>query len=270
MGCGEGVVPLCVDLPPPEEPRLSLVSPHVAASDCDACPAAEARHGETGEAIVCECGRVYAHDDWTWPATQLPASVGSFAPVRELARAVEDLGEVRRWERAELARVAAGGPSPPSCPIARLMAASDGAAFDATPAQVERMRRYLLESETNAAKDVRRGFVNALVARMERSMPRDEPPTDAARAQANAARIDALPYHHARVLLAVARAGAGGWEAAVRVVVEEVLPRPAVSVYLAPGRPRVDRTSVPPEVQREAEAEALLAAAVRAWAEAGG
>lgn len=261
-------VPLC---PESEPPRPSLVGPLVAASDCDGCPLAEARYLDDGTPQVCCCGRVYADEDFTWPAER-PSCVVDLPPlpVRELAQVVEDLAEVRRWKRDELARVAAGGPAPPSCPIARLMAASDGASFDATPAQVERMRRYLIESETNAAKEVRRGFVNALVARMERSMPRDEPTTDAARARANAARLDALPLEHVQVLLAVTRADAGGWESAVRVVVEEVLPRPVVSAFRAPGRPRVDRATVPPEVQREAEAEARLAEAVRAWVEGSG
>lgn len=240
-----------------------------AASDCDACALAEARHVDSGAPVVCLCGRVYAADDFTWPADALEEPAAAL-PIRELAQVVDAIAEVRRWERAEIARVAAGGPALPSCPIARLMAASDGAAFDATPAQVERMRRYLTESETHAAREARRGFVNALVARMERSLSRDVVPTDAARARESAARLDALPLEHVRVLLAVTRAGADGWEAAVRVVVEEVLPRPAVSVFRAPGRPRVDPAAVPLEVRREMEASDRLARAVRAWGEAKG
>lgn len=261
-------VPLCPDAEPP---RLSLVSPRVSASDCDGCPLAEARYLDDGTPQVCCCGRVYADEDWTWPAERPSCVVDLAPPVRELARAIEDVDEVRRWERAELARVAAGGPAPPSCPIARLMAASDGAALDATPAQVERMRRYLVEGEGKGARETRRLFVAALVDRMERSLPRDEAVVDVERARRHAARLEAMPLEHVRVLYAVARGGTGlGWEAAVRVVVEEVLPRPQVQVWGAAGRPRVDRASVPPEVQREAEGEARLAEAVRAWAEGSG
>lgn len=249
--------------------RPSLVGPLVAASDCDACPLAEALYLDAGGIHACVCGRVYADEDATWPSERLSDGHDLAPPVRELAGVVEDLGEVRRWELAELDRVAVGGPAPPSCPIARLMAASDGATFDATPAQVERMRRYLLESEGKGAKETRRLFVAALVARMERSMPRSAVAVDAVRARANAARLDGLPLDHVRVLLAVARADAGGWEAAVRVVVEEVLPRPQVRTWHQVGRPHVDRTSAPPEVVAEAQAEAMLAAAVRAWAEGG-
>lgn len=43
---------------------------------CGACEAAEHRYRETGLVVVCVCGRVYAADDWRWPAAaapQLPA-----------------------------------------------------------------------------------------------------------------------------------------------------------------------------------------------------
>ena len=35
---------------------------------CDGCPAAMARYEATGDAVVCVCGRVYAADDFRWPA----------------------------------------------------------------------------------------------------------------------------------------------------------------------------------------------------------
>ena len=39
------------------------------------------------------------------------------------------------------------------------------------------------------------------------------------------------------------------WEDAVAVVVDELLPVPAVSVFRPVGRPRVDRSSAPPEAR---------------------
>ena len=42
--------------PPPGQPA------------CDGCPAAMARYEATGDAVVCVCGRVYAADDFRWPA----------------------------------------------------------------------------------------------------------------------------------------------------------------------------------------------------------
>lgn len=42
--------------PPPGQPA------------CDGCPAAMARYEATGDAVVCVCGRVWAADDFRWPA----------------------------------------------------------------------------------------------------------------------------------------------------------------------------------------------------------
>ena len=68
------------------------------------------------------------------------------------------------------------------------------------------------------------------------------------------------------MLAALSHAGEGcGWERAVGVVVDEVLPRPAVRTYGAAGRPGADRTRVPDDVRRRAEAERLLRAALGAW-----
>ena len=83
----------------------------------DARGRAEASAMAQGCLVQCACKRMYGPDDATWPREERPSHVALAAPmVRELARAVADVAEVRRWERAELARYAGGGPAPPSCP----------------------------------------------------------------------------------------------------------------------------------------------------------
>ncbi|MDO9020548.1 MAG: hypothetical protein Q8S73_36830 [Deltaproteobacteria bacterium] len=235
------------------------------ASDCDVCPHAEALYLADGEPTVCSgCRRVYADDDFRWPEERPSQVVALAPPVRELAAALADVRLVRRWRSEERERLG-GGPAEPTCSIGRLLAASNGAARDATPAQVERFREYLLTSETATAVEVRRAFRLALVDRLERSLPREVLMVDPERVAPLLARLEALPPEHARVLEVVARRDASDWEAAVAVVAEELLPRPQVRTWHQGGRPRVDRTSAPPEVVAEAQAEEMLAAAVRAW-----
>lgn len=255
-----------IPLSPDAEPeRPSLVGPHVAASDCDACPLAELRHDETGAAQVCVCGRVYADEGFTWPP---PAPSPELAPaVRELAVAVDDLRTLRQWagEERERTRIPVARNVNP---IGRMMGLAGGASVDATDAQVQALARLVFDPSSKIGRRHRVVFIQELLRYCdETSRPLDEVPVDAAVGRALAARLAALPYDAARVLRVLGRrcGPSTSWEDAVAVVVDELLPVPAVSVWRAPGRPRVDRTSAPPEVQREARAEAMLGEAVRAW-----
>jgi hypothetical protein len=249
----------------PAPARPSLVGPHVAASDCDACPLAEMRHDQTGGAQVCVCGRVYADEGFTWPA---PAAPPELAPaVRELAVAIEDLRTLRRWAGEERDRTRI--PLARSVnPIGRMMGLAGGASVDATDAQVQALARQVFGPLGRVGIRRREDFIRALLLYCdETSRPLDEVPVDAAVGRALAARLAALPYDTARVLRVLGRrcGPSTSWEDAVAVVVDELLPVPAVSVFRPVGRPRVDRASAPPEVQREARAEAMLRDAVRAW-----
>lgn len=244
--------------------RPSLVGPIVAASDCDACPLAEARHVDSGEAIVCVCGRVYADDGWTWPTR--PSCVVDLAPpVRELAHAIVGARALRQYVHEEFQRVRP--PRPSITPHARLLAEANGAQTDATDAEVQALARLLVNPTTTYGMRRWRDFM-AIMLRQNEDLPApDTEPVAPAEGQRLAARLESMNEHSARVLRALGRRCglSTSWEEAVAVVADELLPPLKVSTYTAPGRPRVDRASVPPEVQREAEAEAMLAAAVRAW-----
>lgn len=255
-------VPLCPDAAPE---RPSLVGPYVAASDCDACPVAELRHEDTGAPEVCVCGRVYADEGFTWPP---PAPSPELAPaVRELATAIEDLRTLRQWASEERERTRIPVRRDVN-PIGRMMGLAGGASVDATDAQVQALARQVFGPLGRVGIRRREDFIRALLLYCdETSRPLDEAPVDAAAGRALAARLAALPYDTARVLRVLGRrcGPSTSWEDAVAVVVDELLPVPAVSVFRPVGRPRVDRSSAPPEARAEARAEAMLGEAVRAW-----
>ena len=258
-------VPLC---PESEPPRPSLVGPLVSASDCDGCPLAEARYLDDGTPQVCCCGRVYADEDWTWPAR--PSCVVELAPpVRELAVAIAELRTLRQWvgEERDRTRIPVRRDINP---IGRMMGEAGGASSDATDAQVQALARMVFDPSSKIGRRHRAVFIQELLRYCdETSRPLDEEPVGAEVGRALAARLAALPAEPARVLRVLGRrcGPSTSWEEAVAVVVDELLPRPVVKVYRAPGRPRVDRATVPPEVQREADAEGMLAEALRGWVE---
>lgn len=257
-------VPLC---PEAEPARLSLVGPLVAASDCDGCPLAEARYLDDGTPQVCCCGRVYADEDFTWPAERPSCVVDLAPPVRELAVAIADLRVLRQWAHEERDRTRVPIARSVS-PIGRMMGEAGGAPSDATDAQVQALARMVFDPSSKIGRRHRVVFIQELLRYCdETSRPLDEEPVAPEVGRALAGRLAALPAEPARVLRVLGRrcGPSTSWEEAVAVVVDELLPRPVVSVYRAPGRPRVDRATVPPEVQREAEAEGMLADAVRAW-----
>ncbi len=257
-------VPLCPDAEPP---RLSLVSPRVSASDCDGCPLAEARYLDDGTPQVCVCGRVYADEDFTWPAERPSCVVDLAPPVRELAIAIADLRVLRQWAGEERERTRVPIARSVS-PIGRMMGEASGAAVDATDREVQALARLVFDPSSRIGRRHRVVFIQELLRYCdETSRPLDEEPVAAEVGRALAGRLAALPAEPARVLRVLGRrcGPSTSWEEAVAVVVDELLPRPVVQVYRAPGRPRVDRATVPPEVQREAEAEVRLADAVRSW-----
>lgn len=172
--------------------RPSLVSPLAAASDCDACPLAEARHLDSGEAQVCVCGRVYADEAFTWPAR--PSCVVDLPPpVRELATAIDEMRTLRRWAGEERARTRIPLARNVN-PIGRMMGLAGGADVDATDAQVQALARLVFDPSSKIGRRHRVVFIQELLRYCdETSRPLDEVPVPAEVGRALAGRAAARP-----------------------------------------------------------------------------
>ena len=109
----------------------------IAVSRCPDCEFAAHQHEQTGSAVVCTCGRVYAPDDFRWPAqaTEEPNTASESgerpsAPAEALGHLLAELDALGRWE-AEHA--APWSPRSAVSPLARLqsLAACGDAESDA-------------------------------------------------------------------------------------------------------------------------------------------
>lgn len=251
------------------EPPLGLPT-------CPACATASARYGATGCAVVCACGRVYAPDDFRWPATP-DASDDATPPAKRpphegLGHLLADLDVIAEWERERSAPIA---PRASPSPLARMQSeAACGVAQGPTSLrQVAQLESMILSPSSRFGRAARDAFVGALLRYCEATSRPDREPVDPAMAARLAHRFARLAHtDYGPALLALRRSASSRttWDAACGIVADACAPAEtraawAVRTTGRPGRPRIDPTRPPPDVARLAWGAAHLAAAIDAW-----
>ena len=251
---------------------------------CPGCETAAHLYETTGAATVCDCGRVYAADDFRWPtqATEEPAMASESgerpsAPAEALGHVLAELDALGRWE-AEHA--ASWGTRPAVSPLARLqsLAACGDAESDATSGQVRRLTDLILSPRSKVGRAARQHFVDALVRYCDETSRPEREAVDPAAGAAVSARLrrfidDPRTSMHAQVLLVLRRAATPRttWDEASRLVADMLAPAALRAAWSArvtavtPGRPRIDPTTPSPAVARLAWGEVRLRAAIDAW-----
>lgn len=258
--------------------------PMHAVSRCPDCEFAAHQYDQTGSAVVCTCGNVYAADDFRWPAaaaeepgTGEESGERPSAPAEALGRILVDLEALGRWEAEHAASWA---PRVQSSPLARLqgLAACGDAETDATSWQVRRLTDLILSPRSKVGRAARQHFVAALVRYCDETSRPEREVADPATGAAVSARLrrfldDPRTSGHAQVMLVLRRAASPRttWDEASRLVADQLAPAALRAAWSArvtavtPGRPRVDPAVPSPAVARLAWGEVRLRAAIDAW-----
>ena len=243
---------------------------------CDGCPAAMARYEATGDAVVCVCGRVYAADDFRWPATAALAdddtATAPRAPHVGLGHLLADLDVVAAWERERSAPIA---PRAQPSPLARMqsLAACGAASGPSSTRQVAQLEAMILSPSSRFGRTAREAFVASLLRYCEETSRPDRDPVDpvlAARLAHRYARLAHTDYGPALAALRRHASPRTTWDVACAIVADACATDAARASWAArptgrPGRPRIDPTRPPPDVARLAWGAAHLAAAIDAW-----
>lgn len=245
----------------------------VALSDCDLCADSAASYAATGIAVVCVCGRVYAADDFRWPVPPSERVERPHEPPTASARAhlgavLGDLAMVERYRRDRMAGSVLR--APPSI-LARLQGTVKPSTSDRS---ADSLWRMVQDPQGRVGRAARADFVSQLVEHCEEtSRPDDAIDYDGARALAERMATGRLPPLCVKVLRTLQREASPStpWETAARIIGEEYAPKEVRQAWnltvrsTGPGRPRRDVTRPPPEAERVAYGEGLLAWAIGCW-----
>lgn len=242
---------------------------------CDLCPDSSATHEATGTVVVCVCGRVYAPEDFRWPVapsrvTDAPHEAPNTAPARaRLYDVLTDLATVERYRRD---RHAGAILRPPPSILARLQGSVGVASSAGIGREADSLWRMVQSPSGRVGTRARADFIGALVEHCEETSRPDEP-IDYDRARGMAERLATLPPLASKVLRTLQREASPTtpWESAARIIGEEYAPRAVRQAWnltvrsTGPGRPRRDASRPPPEAERIAYGEGLLAWAIGCW-----
>lgn len=243
---------------------------------CDLCPDSAARYETTGTVVICVCGRVYAADDFRWPGAptqrdERPREAPTDAARALLPVVLADLAMVERYRRDRHAGAILR--EPPSI-LARLQGSVGVASSSGIGREADSLWRMVQSPSGRVGARARADFVGALVEHCEETSRPDEViDYDRARALAERMATGRLPPLAARVLRTLQREATPStpWESAARIIGEEYAPRAVRQAWnltvrsTGPGRPRRDASRPPPEAERIAYGEGLLAWAIGCW-----
>lgn len=254
----------------------------LADAGCDACTTASARYEATGTPTVCECGRVYAPDDFRWPTEPAVLLVDpddappvKRAPHQGLGHLLADLDILAEWERERSAPIA---PRASPSPLARMQsqAACGAAQGPSSLRQVAQLESMILSPSSRFGRAARDAFVGALLRYCEATSRPDREPVDpamAARLAHRFARLSHTDYGPALIALRRSATPRTTWDGACGIVADACAPAETRAAWSQrstghagrPGRPRIDPTRPPPDVARLAWGAVHIAAAIDAW-----
>lgn len=206
----------------------------------------------------------------TSPPARTPARE---PPALVLSRTIADVELALCWEDEQRAGRRAG-PARPRSPLAGWVG-QGSAAREASDGQTALYWDVVTAPTTDAGREFRESFVEALVDHCEAGAGASNDDVDWPRARELAARLAAVAPPHGAALRALGRrcSPRSTWEEAAIVVADELAP-PALRAaweHVAgpgrPGRPRRDPSQPPPSAERAAWGGDVLRAALEAWAQ---